>query len=75
MPALAGAELMAGVGSKVVGAARSVAIRGNALFELPVGGVASFVVETGLAAGAAPITGCVGCCAANFCLVSGESAW
>ena len=55
--ALAGAELVRGVGNKVAGAAWSVAMRGKALLALAAGGVASLVVGMGLTAGAAPITG------------------
>ncbi len=72
--ALAGAELVRGVGSKVAGAAWSVAMRGRALLALAAGGEVNFAGDTGLTAGAAPLTGWVGCCAASFCLASGERA-
>ena len=55
--ALAGAALVTGVGSKVAGAAWSVAMRGSALLALAAGDVASFAGGTGFVAGAAPKTG------------------
>ncbi len=75
MAALAGATPVTGVGNSVVGAAWSVAILGKDLFALAAGGDVSLAGDTGFTAGAAPITGTTGCCAANFCLASGESAW
>ena len=48
---LAGATLLRGVGSKVAGAAWSVAMRGKALLALADGGMASLAEGTGLAAG------------------------
>ncbi len=62
------------VGRSVAGATWSVAIRGNVLLELAVGGAVNFVAGTGLMAGAAPKTAGGGCCAASFCFASGERA-
>ena len=66
--------VVTGVGSKVAGAAWSVAMRGNVLFVLAIGDDVSLVAATGLTAGAAPKTGWF-CWAASFCLASGDRAW
>ena len=72
---VAAAVLGSSGGSKVVGAACWLSMRGKGLLpELEIGGAASLLDETGLTAGAAPNVG-AGCCVASFCLASGLRAW
>lgn len=56
MVELAGATLDIGVGNRVAGAAKSVAMRGKALLALAAGGGVNLAGETGFVAGAAPMT-------------------